>query len=124
MKEPAKPKKATATKAAPKPKQAPAKADKQAITDTPVKDGKRCKKPHVSQPESTPEAENPPSPAPVVAKRFRAKAADPDPLAQVQALKEAGDMKPCSNKYVIFDSKTICMINTSCCPQYCRKMLR
>ena len=76
-----KPKK-TACKAVPKPKVS--KTDGP-LTDTPMKDGKRCKK-VVDQdpPEDTPEA------TVVVHKRHRLKTKDPDSGEQIRLLKEVG----------------------------------
>ena len=77
-----KPKKKTACKAVPKPKVS--KTDGP-LTDTPMKDGKRCKK-VVDQdpPEDTPEA------TVVVPKRYRSKTKDPDSGEQIRLLKEVG----------------------------------
>lgn len=77
-----KPKKTTACKAVPKPKVS--KTD-EPLTETPMKDGKRCKK-VVDQdpPEDTPEA------TAVAPKRHRLKTTDPDSGAQIRLLKQVG----------------------------------
>eukprot|EP00435_Cladocopium_sp_Y103_P025139 s169_g6.t1 len=76
----AKPKK-TACKAVPKPK---VSKTTEPLTDTPMKDGKRCKKVvEEDPPEDTPES------VPVVAKRHRLKTTDPDAEGQIRLLKEA-----------------------------------
>ena len=82
-----KPKKKTACKAVPKPKVS--KTDGP-LTDTPMKDGKRCKK-VVDQdpPEVSPEA------TVVVPKRYRLKTKDPDSGEQIRLLKEVGIWVSC-----------------------------
>ena len=74
--------KRTACKAAPKPK---VSKPVEPLTDTPMKEGKRCKK-VVEQdpPEDTPESTT------VVPKRHRLKTTDPDSGEQIRLLKEVG----------------------------------